>query len=137
MVPAPFGSQQSEHAGVLCSVVTGAEPRAGDAGPEDDDLLTISPLNRRVGLRLDGEVDLLTVARLERALRGLPGVDGDVHLELAGLRFIDLSGAAALAAFAASLGQGRRLLLQDPPLMLRRMISLLWPQQPGLTMSPP
>jgi len=123
--------------GVLCSDVTGAQPPAGDAGPDDGDLLRISPLSSRVGLRLDGEVDLLTVASLERALRALAGVDGDVHLELAGLQFIDLSGAAALAAFAASLGQGRRLLLQDPPLMLRRMIRLLWPQQSGLTMSPP
>jgi anti-anti-sigma regulatory factor len=122
--------------GVLCSDVTGAEPPTGDAGPADGDL-RISSLHRRVGLRLDGEVDMLTVASLERALSGLAGVDGDVHLELAGLRFIDLSGAAALAAFAASLGRGRRLLLQDPPVMLRRMIKLLWPQQPGLTMSPP
>jgi anti-anti-sigma regulatory factor len=117
--------------------VTCVEPPADDAGPDYGDLLRISPLSCRVGLRVDGEVDLLTVASLQRALRGLAAVDGDVHLELAGLRFIDLSGAAVLASFAASLDRGRRLLLQDPPSMLRRMIGLLWGQHPGLTMSPP
>ncbi len=99
-------------------------------------MLRISPLTGRVGLRLDGEVDLSTVRSLKLALAGLSTMDGDVQLELSGLRFIDLSGAAVLTGFAAGLGGDRRLLLHDPPLVLRRMIRLLWAQQPGIEMSP-
>jgi anti-anti-sigma factor len=97
----------------------------------------MSPLTSRVGLRLDGEVDVATVGDLKRALAELAAVDADVHLELAGLGFIDLSGVAVLTSFAASLGPGRRLLLENPPAILRRMIRVLWAQHPGLQMSPP
>ena len=105
-----------------------------DAGV--DDLLRISPLAGRVGLRLEGEVDLSTVRSLRGALAELTSMDGDVYLELSGLGFIDLSGASVLAGFAAGLGGDRRLLLLDPPLVLRRMIRLLWARQPGIHMSP-
>jgi anti-anti-sigma factor len=100
-------------------------------------VLQISRLCCGVGLRLDGEVDLSTAGKLGQALAELAAMNGDVKLELAGLRFIDLSGATVLANFAARLGTDRRLVLQDPPVMLRRMIDLLWPQQSCMLMSPP
>jgi anti-anti-sigma factor len=111
--------------------------RLEDVPADARGLLQISPLSGRVGLRLDGELDLSTVGKLERALVELAATDGDVQLELAGLQFIDLSGATALANFAARLGRDRHLLLQDPSLMLRRMIRLLWAEQTVIRMSPP
>lgn len=94
---------------------------------QDDGLLTISALAGRVGLRLAGDVDASSHDRLRSALAALPaaGVTA-VHLELAGLDFIDVAGTRELIALMQS-HPGLCLVLHDPPQSLRRVLALLCP----------
>lgn len=79
--------------------------------------------------QLSGEVDLTVRSSLELALATLPD-DAEVHLELGGLEFIDVAGVRALVALAERLAPGRRLLLHQPPTVLRRMFEIAWPGLP-------
>lgn len=80
------------------------------------------------GLRVTGEIDLVSHGMWERALRGaLAGWTGDVHLDLTGLRFIDAGGTTLLIQVAISSAGGQRFVLHDPPPCLRRVLKLLWP----------
>ncbi len=97
-------------------------PEPGDQGG----LLTISVLTGRVGLRLDGDVDMSCRDQLRTALLALPPGASPVHLELAGLNFIDVAGARELVALVQA-EPHPRLILHDPPGSLRRIIALLWP----------
>ncbi len=55
-------------------------------------MLTIRPLLGRAGLTLAGEADIASGDELRTALAALPADgSGEIHLELAGLRFIDLT----------------------------------------------
>lgn len=94
---------------------------------QDDGLLTTSALAGRVGLRLSGDVDTSNHDRLRSGLAALP-TDGitAVHLELAGLDFIDIAGTRDLMALT-QLHPGLCLILHDPPASLRRILALLWP----------
>jgi anti-anti-sigma regulatory factor len=94
---------------------------------QDGGLLTTSALAGRVGLRLAGDVDASNHDRLRGVLTALP-TDGitAVHLELAGLDFIDLAGTRELMALMQS-HPGLCLILHDPPESLRRILALLWP----------
>jgi anti-anti-sigma regulatory factor len=80
----------------------------------------------QVGAHLHGDVDLATVPILEAALDKLVADDGDVHLGLAGLHFVDLSGTSVLVAAAAQLGPERRLVLHDPPPALSQLLDGFW-----------
>jgi len=94
---------------------------------QDGGLLTTSALAGRVGLRLAGDVDASNHDRLRGVLAALPA-DGStaVHLELAGLDFIDLAGTREVMALTQS-HPGLCLILHDPPESLRRILALLWP----------
>ena len=76
--------------------------------------LTIRRLAGRQGLLLDGEADLNSCGALRGALRALmPAGSGEIHLELAGLTFIDVSCTrelVRLAQFAPA-----RVILHNPP----------------------
>lgn len=90
------------------------------------ELVTIEPLPDGAGLRIVGEIDLANHDRLRHALARLPAC-GDVHLDLSGLQFIDVAGAAELVHFAA--GPPRRaVVLHSPPAQLGRIVELLWPE---------
>lgn len=90
-------------------------------------MLAISPVAGGAGLRIEGEADLFHTEQLRAALAALPAGDGDeVILDLAGLRFIDLAGARTLMALTQR-SPGLRLVLYDPPVSLRSLIELLWP----------
>jgi anti-anti-sigma regulatory factor len=80
----------------------------------------------QVGAHLHGDVDLATVPVLEAALDKLVAGNGDVHLGLAGLHFVDLSGASVLVAAATQLGPDRRLVLHDPPARLSQLLDGFW-----------
>lgn len=88
--------------------------------------LTIRPMVSRTGLCLVGEVDLATAPALKSALEGLMDGDGDVHLDLAGLQFVDVSGVAVLVAAAAQMVPGRALVLHDPPHALSQILDRFW-----------
>lgn len=98
---------------------------AAMAGP-----LVISPLPRRRGLLLAGEADTNSRRALHDALAGMPaGGPGpyDFHLELAGLRFIDVSCTREII-LAAERHPTARLVLHHPPFAFRRIAALLWPE---------
>lgn len=79
--------------------------------------------------RLTGEVDLAGLAELEVALTAIPA-DRDLHLGVEALEFIDVAGVRALISLARRLGPDRRLVVHEPPQILRRILDLGWPERP-------
>ncbi|HEU0090364.1 MAG TPA: MEDS domain-containing protein [Pseudonocardiaceae bacterium] len=88
--------------------------------------LTLCPLPGRSGLRLTGEVDLITRELLTAALDEAVNGPGDVHLEMAELTFIDGAGVQILLQAARRLGPGRQMVVHHPPRSLTVALALLW-----------
>ena len=89
--------------------------------------LTIRRLAGRRGLLLDGEADLNSRCALRGALRALTSdCPGEIHLELAGLTFIDVSCARELVTLTQFI-QPARVILHNPPWSLQRITTLAWP----------
>lgn len=88
--------------------------------------LRFIPLVHRTGVRVCGEIDLLTRAEWTMLLHSLATGAEDVHLELADLSFIDVGGVTVLARAALRLPTGRRLVLHHPPAVLVSLLDLLW-----------
>jgi hypothetical protein len=90
--------------------------------------LAIRPLRGRAALVLAGEADITTRDALRAALAALPADGaGDIHLDLTGLRFIDVCCTRELIAFTGR-HPAVRLIAHDPPACLRRITALLYPQ---------
>jgi anti-anti-sigma factor len=81
----------------------------------------------QVGLRLAGEIDLVSHTEWEQALRRLVGQASEVHLDCSGLQFIDAQGTALLVHIASQLSPGQRIVMHDPPPCLKRVLEVLWP----------
>ncbi|MFD8303284.1 STAS domain-containing protein [Streptomyces sp. NPDC059690] len=95
--------------------------------------LTVFPLPDGAGLRVGGEVGFATLAQWEGALSCAARDSRPVYrLELSALTFVDVAGTDALAAAAQSLDEGRRIVLQQPPTSLRRLLDLFWPGIPTI-----
>lgn len=94
--------------------------------------LTITPMIDRAGLRLIGDIDLATGAGLAKALDDVAHGVGDVHLDLAQLRFVDVSGASVVVTAAAALGVHRTLILHNPPPVLSQLLGRFWPDAAGI-----
>ena len=78
--------------------------------------------------RLQGHADLTTRPDVEALLLVLCGqATGDVHLDLAELDFIDVSGVISLLRAASTLPQGAHLVLSNPPPAMRRILDVLGP----------
>lgn len=77
--------------------------------------LTITPLVDRPGLAVAGDVDFRSLSEFSKAIDGaLRTHPGDVHVDLGGLTFIEVSGMRVLADAARQLSeQGRRLVLEN------------------------
>ncbi|ALV35865.1 STAS domain-containing protein [Streptomyces sp. CdTB01] len=104
-------------------------PSGTDPAPR----LTVFPLPDGSGLRVGGEVGLATLAQWEGALSRAAREARPVYrLELSALTFVDVAGTDALAAAAQSLEEGRRIVLQQPPVSLRRLLDLFWPGIPTI-----
>ena len=89
--------------------------------------LTIRHLAGRHGLLLDGEADLNSHCALRDALRALlSDGPGEIHLELAGLTFIDVSCTRELVTLTQS-PHPARVILHNPPFSLQRITTLAWP----------
>lgn len=90
-------------------------------------LLAIRPLPDQTGLIIAGEADLTVKDMLRAALAALPA-DGtaDIHLDLAGLRFIDAACTRELIA-VASCHPAARVVIHHPPAALLRITALLYP----------
>ncbi|MDF5754629.1 STAS domain-containing protein [Spongiactinospora sp. TRM90649] len=104
-----------------------------------DQLLRITPLADRAGLRIEGEVDYATLPALRRALASMGG--GSFIVDLGGLAFIDVGGLRALVTTAAALhddGSGHVLTLRSAPWHVQRLLNITgWHKAPGLRLHAP
>jgi anti-anti-sigma regulatory factor len=91
----------------------------------------VHPLTDRPGWQAVGEVTLLTRPAWEQTLNHLALSDEEAcHLELSAVTFVDVAGVSALAVTAQGLRQGRRIVLEEPPATLRRVLDMFWPDLP-------
>ncbi len=105
-----------------------------------NELLRIVPLSEdnegNCWLRVAGEVDLSNTELLLAALD--EHEHGDLHLDLARLRFVDLRGVETLQDLAdALLPSERKLVLHNAPTTLRRVIEIVGAHMRGVEISAP
>ena len=90
--------------------------------------LVIRPLSGDHGLVLHGQADINSHLVLRTALRAAAADrPHHFHLELAGLRFIDVCCTREIVAFTER-HPGMRVTLHHPPPGLLRITSLVWPE---------
>ncbi|WP_235882227.1 MULTISPECIES: STAS domain-containing protein [Streptomyces] len=95
--------------------------------------LEVRPLADRAGWQAAGEISLTTRSAWEQALCRMAQDDGEVyHLELSAVTFVDVAGVSALAAAARSLPEGRRIMLEQPPAAVGRVLDMFWPGLRGV-----
>ena len=89
--------------------------------------LRVSRLPGGKGLAVAGEVDMATHRNWRTAATWLLDTGTHTRLDLSGLTFIDGHGAAVLVTVAQKMAPSRTLTLYRPPLCLRRLLDLFWP----------
>ena len=78
-------------------------------------------------------VDITSAHAITQSLAARPAAEGDVHLDVTSLIFIDISGIRAIVSAAEKLGEGRRILLHGLPAQLARVMSIVgWAEAPTL-----
>jgi anti-anti-sigma regulatory factor len=100
-------------------VLVGADPDF------DDGVLTITRTFQPRGLRLKGELDGARHTVFAEALRAVTAQGGDVHLNVAELRFVDLGALNMMAGVAMHLATRGRLILDDPSPDLTEVVQLV------------
>ncbi|MET8572719.1 STAS domain-containing protein [Streptomyces sp. NPDC004783] len=109
-----------------------AHPVGRPTGQGYGTLLEVGPLSGRPGIRARGEINMITRPSWEEALAELSRRHADVsYLELSGVRFVDVAGVAALAVTAMNLPTGRMVVEQPPP-QLPRVLEMFWPSLHGI-----
>ena len=104
-----------------------SDPYAPRSSP-DTATLTIRPLQGCAGLMLAGEADLTNRGTLRASLAALPADGtGEIHLDLTGLRFIDVCCTRELIAITDR-HPPVRLIAHDPPASLLRITALMYPE---------
>ncbi|WUH51333.1 STAS domain-containing protein [Streptomyces sp. NBC_00443] len=94
-----------------------------------DGELTVSPLAGDIGWRVAGEITLATRRDWEQMLDGLVRSGAPVcHLELSAVTFADVAGVSALAVTAHNLPTERRIVAEQPPASMRRLLEMFWPK---------
>ncbi|MGW7244013.1 STAS domain-containing protein [Streptomyces sp. NPDC054804] len=95
------------------------------------DALSVHPLADRPGWQAVGEISLITRPTWEQMLHLLVLSDEEAcHLELSAVTFVDVAGVSALAVAAQGLPEGRRVMIEQPPSALRRVLDMFWPDLP-------
>ncbi|GAA3470065.1 STAS domain-containing protein [Nonomuraea roseola] len=100
--------------------------------------LRITRLGEPQGLRIEGDLDHITLPALRRALTSLG--PGDIAIDLKGLAFIDVGGLRALITAAALLDDGHVMTLWSAPPQVERLLLLTrWHEssQPRLVLRSP
>jgi anti-anti-sigma regulatory factor len=112
-----------------------------------DKQLVISRTSSPPGLSLTGAIDYYNADRVAAALMSELGTAGDVsvlladaitgngdlHLDLTGLEFTDVTGIRALVRIAENAGDGRRLVLRGLPPRIKTVIAVVgWGDLPSL-----
>lgn len=100
-------------------VLVGADPEF------DDGVLTITRTFRPRGLRLAGELDGARHCWFEEALRAVLQEGGEVHLDMAGLRFIDLGALSLMAGVAMRMGASGRIIIDRPSPDVTEVVKLV------------
>ncbi|WP_217140310.1 STAS domain-containing protein [Streptomyces sp. AC627_RSS907] len=99
-------------------------------------VLEVGPLSGRPGIRASGEIGVTTRESWEGALTELSRRHTDVsYVELSGVRFVDVAGVAALAVTALNLSGGR-VVVEQPPPQLPRVLELFWPTLHRIEVTP-
>lgn len=99
----------------------------------DDGLLRIARTDIPPGLRVAGEVDHNNTPAFGEVLAAATHTGGDVHVDLAGLEFINVEGLRLLMSAAAQVSPSGALVLEALPPHLFRVIHLAgWDATPGL-----
>ena len=85
------------------------------------------------GLSFAGEIDASNSHAVSDALTSAQVPDRDIHVNVAGLVFCDISGIRAFVTAAESLPKGRRMLLHGMPAQLETVIKAVgWNRIPAL-----
>jgi anti-anti-sigma regulatory factor len=85
------------------------------------------------GLSFVGEIDASNSHAVSEALTSAQVPDQDIHVEVGGLIFCDISGIRALVTAAEGLPKGRRMLLHGMPAQLETVIKAVgWNRIPAL-----
>lgn len=103
-----------------------------------DKQLVVTATARPVGLRFVGAVDASNVEAVRRVLDTTlkQHPDTDVHIDVSGLEFADVSGIRALVSAAESAEDSRRFVLHGlPPLVTRVMDVVGWSELPAMNIS--
>jgi anti-anti-sigma regulatory factor len=118
----------------VVSVDRASEADPPDVWPEQSGgTLQVRPLADRTGWQAVGEVSLTTRPAWERALGCLAQQEAEVcHLELSAVTFVDVAGVSALAVAAQGLPEGHRIMLEQPPAALGRVLDMFWPGLRGV-----
>jgi anti-anti-sigma factor len=87
--------------------------------------LSVERTDEPRGLRLQGELDLATVADVESALRELVREGGDITLDVRELRFMDSSAVQLLIRTSQGLDSRGRVVLDHPVHGVRRLIEVM------------
>ncbi|WUI02780.1 STAS domain-containing protein [Spirillospora sp. NBC_00431] len=94
--------------------------------------LVLEQLPDRPGLKVAGEINVNNRTAWTGTLETLATDEPEIHLEMSGLRMVDVGGAAAVAATAQRLTPRGRVVLHNPPPALCRILDLLWPEAAGI-----
>jgi anti-anti-sigma factor len=90
--------------------------------------LEVSPLPGRSGIRARGEISALTRRSWEQALSELARRHaGVLYVELSDVAFVDVAGVTALAVTAMNLPDDGRVVVENPPPQLPRVLEMFWP----------
>jgi len=101
-------------------------------------VLEMSPLVDGEGLRLAGELDLAAAPRLTEALLDFASSEGEVHLDLTEVSFLDSSGLRAILALARSRGDTGSVVLLDPSAAIVRIFEIMGiDEHPGIEIRHP
>ncbi|WP_395570602.1 STAS domain-containing protein [Streptomyces sp. BK79] len=111
-------------------------PTGDSPGLRSGAALEVCPLSGRPGIRASGEISVTTRPSWEQALTELSRQHADVsYVELSGVRFVDVAGVAALAVTAMNL-PGGRVVVEQPPPQLPRVLELFWPTLQRIEVAP-
>lgn len=103
-----------------------------------DKQLVVTATVRPVGLRFVGAVDTSNVEAVRRVLDTTlkQHPDVDVHIDVSGLEFADVSGIRALVSAAESADHSRRFVLHGLPALVARVMDAVgWSELPALNIS--
>lgn len=94
--------------------------------------LTVTRTQAPAGLRLSGEIDVSNVDSVTETLAAHSN-GADLHVDLSGLLFCDVSGIRALVSHAETLDGQHRLVLHGLPEQIEKVLDVVgWSELPGL-----